>query len=284
MMMRGSGPRLGLNTYSYMLRMDALTCALRWAERGFRDFEIMVHPGHLWPAEMSGPKRRDFRRAFEHKGLRLVTINMPNVDINVAGTTDEMRAYSLGMVEGFVELAGDLGAEGVVLGPGKPNPLMPAPRERLTSYFLAALDRLAPVAVRSGTALWVENMPFAFLPDVDSLMTVLDQFGDERIGVVYDLANAYFIREDLEAGLRRVRKRLRLVHLSDTPLDVYRHSPIGEGTLDMARVPQILAGARYKDVLMLEIVSEDPDRTLLESRDRLRCLDWQASSLSAASS
>ena len=112
------------------------------------------------------------------------------------------------MLEKFVQLAGDLGAAGVVVGPGKPNPLMPAPRERLTSYFLAALDRLAPVAARSGTALWVENMPFSFLPDASSIMSVLDGHGDPTIGIVYDLANGYFIREEPRRGLKAVKSRL----------------------------------------------------------------------------
>src|SRR5215207_10569231 len=108
--------RFGINTYSYILREDALGCALRWGEKGFSAFEIMMHPGHLWPAEIGMTERRSLRRAFEENGLRLVTLNMPNVDLNVAGTTAEMRAYSLGIVEKIVELAGDLGAEGVVVG------------------------------------------------------------------------------------------------------------------------------------------------------------------------
>jgi len=276
-------PRFGINTYSYMLQEDALGCVLRWAERGFRDFEIMMHPGHLWPDETGGAQRMKIRRAFEESALRLVTINMPNVDLNVAGTTAEMRAYSLVMLEKFVQLAGDLGAAGVVVGPGKPNPLMPAPRERLTSYFLAALDRLAPVAARSGTALWVENMPFSFLPDASSIMSVLDGHGDPTIGIVYDLANGYFIREEPEAGLKAVKSRLKLVHISDTPLEAYRHSAIGTGTLPVAGVPHLLRNSGYDDVLMLEIVSGEPDAAILKSCERLKKLNWRSGAMRLAS-
>ena len=276
-------PGFGINTYSYMLQDDALGCVLRWAERGFRDFEVMMHPGHLWPDETDGAQRMKIRRAFEENALRLVTVNMPNVDLNVAGTTREMRVYSLGILEKIVELAGDLGAAGVVVGPGKANPLMPAPRERLTSYFLAALDQLAPVAARSGTALWVENMPFSFLPDAASIMSVLDAHGDPTIGIVYDLANGYFIGEEPEAGLKAVKSRLKLVHVSDTPLEVYRHSAIGTGTLPIARVPHLLRNSGYDDVLMLEIVSGEPDAAILDSCERLKKLDWRSGAMRLAS-
>ena len=43
------------------------------------------------------------------------------------------------------------------------------PRERMLEHFYRALDRLAPLAREAGTRLLVENMPFAFLPDAESL-------------------------------------------------------------------------------------------------------------------
>jgi L-ribulose-5-phosphate 3-epimerase len=260
-----------------MLRQDAPTCVARLADMGFTDFEIMMHPGHLWPAETDAGARRTLRSRLRSRGLRLVTINMPNVDLNVAGTTPEMRAYSLGIIEGFVQLAGDLGAEGVVIGPGKPNPLMPAPKDQLLGYYLAALDRLAPLAAHAGTALWLENMPFAFLPDAPSLMTAIESFGDPAIGVVYDLANAHFISEDPASGLARRGDRLRLIHVSDTGRDVYRHAPIGTGTVPVADLPQLLAATCAKTPVMLEIVSSDPDRDIPASRARLEALDWSRS-------
>jgi sugar phosphate isomerase/epimerase len=171
----------------------------------------------------------------------------------------------------------------VVLGPGKANPLMPAPHERLISYFLAALDRLAPIAARSGTALWVENMPFSFLPDAASIARVLDRFGDPKVGIVYDLANGYFIREDAAAALAAIEPRLRLVHISDTHLDAYRHAAIGTGTLPIEGVPRLLSESGYDDVLMLEIVDEEPDAAILDSCARLKALDWTGPAIRLAS-
>ena len=151
---------------------------------------------------------------------------------------------------------------------------MPAPRERLLGYFFQALDELAPHADRVGTRLFVENMPFAFLPKADQLMAALDQYGDERIAVIYDVANGHFAGEDPGAGLRLVKPRLELVHLSDTPREVYRHGAVGEGTVAFADVPPVLEEVGYRELPVLEIIADDPDRALADSARKLFDLGW----------
>ena len=37
--------------------------------------------------------------------------------------------------------------------------------------------------------------PFAFLPAIDRMMEVVEEYGAEEIGIIYDIANAAFIRE-----------------------------------------------------------------------------------------
>ena len=60
-------------------------------------------------------------------------------------------------------------------------------------HFFAALDKLCPIAKKAGTALWVENMPFAFLPAIGQLTDALKRYGNDAVRVVYDIPNAYFI-------------------------------------------------------------------------------------------
>jgi L-ribulose-5-phosphate 3-epimerase len=264
----------GANTYSYMRSHGAKACLARLAELGFREFEVMVHPGHLWPAELSASERRDLRRLIETSGWILTALNMPNIDINVAAVAPGMRAYSLTLLEDTVRLAGELGARGVVIGPGKPNPLFPADASELIGYFFAALDRLCPVAQTSGTALWVENMPFAFLPGIGQLMDALARYGNDTLRIVYDIANAYFIGEDFTDGLKQCSARLALVHLSDTGRQLYRHDPVGLGSVPFAEVPRALAAVDYTARPMLEIISRDPDRDIVVSATKLAALGF----------
>ena len=264
----------GCNSYSYVRSHSAEASLMRLADLGFAEFELMVHPGHLWPAELSAEQRRALRRLIEQRGLKLTALNMPNIDINVAAAASEMRAYSLNLLTETVRLAGELGARGVVIGPGKANPLFPASADELIGHFFGALDRLAPVAVACGTALWVENMPFAFLPAVGDLLRALARYGNDAVRIVYDIANAHFIGEDFTAGLTQCRQRLALVHLSDTGRQVYRHDPVGLGTVPFAEVPSALVAAGYHVRPMLEIISRNPERDIIASAGKLAVLGF----------
>jgi L-ribulose-5-phosphate 3-epimerase len=264
----------GINTYSYTGSHTALDCIRHLTSQGYTEFELMVYPGHLWPSATDAAARRELRGPVESQGLRIASLNMPNIDLNIAAAAEEMRRHTLGLLHAILQLAGDLGVPGVVVGPGKANPLMPAPAERLIGHFFRALDELAPHAERVGTRLYVENMPFAFLSDAESLMSALERYGDERIAVIYDVANAVFIGEDLGSGLRRVQDRLKLVHLSDTPREVYRHSAVGEGAVPFGEIPPLLDEVGYAGLPMLEIISGDPDRAIRASIERLFALGW----------
>jgi L-ribulose-5-phosphate 3-epimerase len=267
--MTGMAAGFAVNTYSYIFVGSAADTVAKLADQGYGGVELMFFPGHLWPAELDVSLLRGLRNLCETR-LRLVAVNMPNVDINVAAAADEMRAYSLDLLTQFVRCAGELGAGGIIVGPGKPNPLFPMPRERMISHFYLALDVLAPLARSAGTKLLIENMPFAFLPDAESLMQVVDGYGDDSIRVIYDVANAHFIGERLTAGLQHVRERLSLVHFSDTTRQFYRHDPLGRGDVPLAGVASAMKEVGYTGLPILEVISHNPDADIADSCRRLR--------------
>jgi sugar phosphate isomerase/epimerase len=267
-------PQFGAHTYSFTLRESVQRTLPRLADLGFTSFEIMAHPGHLWPAELTASDRAELWHIVETLGSEIAALNMPNVDLNIAATTGEMRRHTLALLGDLVRLAGDLGAPGVIMGPGKPNPLFPAPRDELLSYFLDGLAQLSRLAKAHGTAIWVENMPFSFLPDARGVTEVLEDFGDGSVGAVFDFTNAYFIGEDLRDGLACMSPRLKLVHVSDTGRKVFEHAVLGSGTMPIDPIPKLLAEVGYGGPVMLEIVTQDPETDLVESRRRLASLAW----------
>jgi sugar phosphate isomerase/epimerase len=262
--MKNPAASFAVNTYSYIFGGSAADTVARLADQGYGGVELMFFPGHLWPAELGASALRSLRRLCEQR-LRLVAVNMPNIDINVAAAAEEMRAYTLDLLVQFVRCAGELGAGGIIVGPGKPNPLFPMPRDRMISYFYRALDTLAPLARQGGTRLFIENMPFAFLPDVESLMKVVDGYGDDSIRVIYDVANAHFVGEAPTEGLRRVRDRLSLVHFSDTTRRSYKHDPLGCGDVPLAGIASVLKEVGYNELPMLEVISLNPDADIAGS-------------------
>lgn len=262
--------RFAVDTYSYTLQWPVVDCLRALATRGYREFELQMYPGHLWPAHIDQAGRRELRDFLAAGGLEVVTLNMPNIDLNIAAATTEAREMTLGIIGRVIGLAGDLGVAGVVIGTGKANPLFPMPREQLVGHFYRALDRLLPQARDAGTSIYVENMPFAFLPGIHDMLDVLDAYGDKGIGVVYDVANGHFVKEDIAAALRACAPRLRAVHLSDTDQSVYRHAAVGLGTVDFSMLPAALAAVGFARRPILEIIApSDPDEAIDCSARRL---------------
>lgn len=266
-----------INTYAFTLAYTVEQCLDALARLDFDEFELMMYPGHIWPNEMDTGARRKLKAYLRDAGLKVRSINQPNIDINLAAATPEMRNYSLDILKGMVELAGELEAPGVVLGPGKVNPLMPLPRSVLDGHFFKSLDVLVPMANAAGTTLLVENMPFSYLPDIKGLLALLDSYGAGEIKIIYDVANGYFAGEELGEALQACRARLKLLHVSDTGLKAYKHDPVGFGEMDFAAILKELKKVDWTDRPVLEIIgiSDDPTRQIMDSINRLAALGWR---------
>jgi sugar phosphate isomerase/epimerase len=264
-----------VNTYAFTLTATAEACVDTLASWQAPGIELMMYPGHAWPAEMEASRRTALRRRAADASIKVVSLNMPNIDINIAAAAPAMRAYSLDLLCDILRLAADLGATGVVIGPGKANPLMPAPAATLLGHFHAGLDRLVPLAGQLGVHLLVENMPFAWLPDAAGLMAAIAGYPADVVRVCYDLANAHFINEAPATGFPVVAPRLALVHLSDTCRDVYRHAPVGTGDVPFALGAAAARAVGYTGPVALEVIADDP-ATIPASASALAPSGWAA--------
>lgn len=262
------------NTYSFTLSHTVAASLEILAAHGFRAFEAMISPDHLWPEALDPAARRELAARASGAGLRIISINQPNIDLNLAALDPGMRRLTLDRLLKSVDLAADLGAAQVVVGPGKPNPLLPAPRERLMDSFLAAFGALRDRARARGVSLALENMPFAFLPAADDLVEALARIDDPTVGVVYDVANAVFIGADPVAELGRLAGRVTLVHVSDTGRTRYLHAPIGAGEVPFDAIGEALAALGYGGPVVAEIISDRPAEHLPASYRALRALGW----------
>jgi sugar phosphate isomerase/epimerase len=276
--MRQAIERYGINTYPWTFTMTALDCMRHLADQGFRSFELMMFPGHVWPGVASSSERNELAAFISRNNLRLTTLNQPNIDLNVGAAVPEMREYSVTALERTIMLAADLGAEGVIVGPGKANPLLPASYDTMRSRLFAALDRFTRLADRLGVQVLLENMPVGFVCRAEDLMTLLTDYGSDRIGIVYDVANGAFIGEDFDEAVRIMGNRFRFIHLSDTPKESCKHDPIIEqGIVRFREIGQTLRDIGHAEPLIVEVVSpaETADADIRTSLATLRKYGWE---------
>lgn len=260
---------IGINTYGYIWSMSARDCVRRLGKLGYRQIEFLLQPPHL-PLDDFGPAaRRDLRSALQDIGAFKTAINLPSLDHNLASPFSRARAASVKMFEDTIDLAADIGAETVVVVPGRMSPLFPPSVEDRTSWVADGMSKLLPRAEARGINLAVENVPFAAFPDAPALGRFVRGFSSPAISVCYDAANAHFIGESPADGIRQLADLLRIVHLSDTGRDTWRHDPIGMGTVPFPEVVKALDDVGFAGACTLEIIDRDPDAAILRSHRAL---------------
>jgi L-ribulose-5-phosphate 3-epimerase len=264
---------VGANTMSFMWWAPAREALETLAREGYRRFEVMAQPPHLNPM-MNRGEVAAFAKFLRDAGLSVETVNLPSLDTNLASASPEMRDYTVRLFERLIAIAEAIGASGVITVTGRVNPLIAPPRRDLEGWFDEAFARVLRAAEPTGMRLLLENIPMGVYPRADQLIWYADRIGSPLVGICYDIANAHFIGEDTAAGLRQVRGRLGIVHLSDTGREAWRHDPVGRGSCDFAGFGTALREIGYAGTSMLEIVADPPVEHIVASHRRLADWGW----------
>ncbi len=214
-------------------------------------------------------ERRQLRSVLQDSGAYKTAINLPSLDHNLASPFSRARAASVKMFEDTIDLAADIGAATVVVVPGRMSPLFPPSVEDRMAWVGEGVSKLLPRAEARGVTLAIENVPFAAFPDATSLERFVRGFTSPAIGVRYDAANAHFIGESPDGGIKQLADLLRIVHLSDTGQDKWRHDQIGTGTVPFAAVAKALDDVGFEGACTLEIIGPDPDAAIVSSHRAL---------------
>ena len=265
----------GINTYSFTQTQRACDCLEQLADLGYHRFEIMLVPGHFWPSLDGDAGRRQVQSLLVRKSLQILSLNQPNLDVNLSSVVPEMREHSCRVIASAIELAAAWNAKGVVVNPGKFNPVLPAPKGTLTDCFRWSLDILVPIARSAGVQLIVKNHPLSYLYCADDLRLFFDAFGWEQIGIGYDFANGHFAGEAPEAVLQ-IRDHLAFMYAADTSPDIFHHAQIGTGTVAFEKIAAMLRGANVCPPTILEIVAEDARGAIDASVEHLDSIQWPA--------
>ena len=267
---------VGVNTMSFMWKVSAREALETLARAGYRRFEVMAQRPHFDPM-MGRGEALAFGSFLRDAGLTVETINMPSLDQNLASGTPEMRDYTVRLFERLIGVAETIGATGIIVVSGRVNPLIAPPRHELEGWFAEAFARVLRAAEATGIKLLLENLPMGVYPRAEQLIAFADRIDSPLVRICYDIANAHYIGEDTNEGLRQVCSRLGIVHLSDTGRQAWRHDPVGQGSCDFAGFGATLRGIGYAQSSMLEIVASDGAiEHIVDSHRRVAQWGWAA--------
>jgi sugar phosphate isomerase/epimerase len=249
---------LGGSTFSFMWREPALEAMRKLRELGLNDFDVILAPGHCWPDELPAHERSKLAAALRADGIRVESLNLPALDLNLASCVPAIRAYAVSLYTQALQLSADLGGRAVVAVPGRVSALFPPPQQAAEDWLAESLERLLDAAERMGQNLYLESHPQTPISTVDKIERFLARLPHARLQVAYDVANAEFVGEDQGDALRRLAPRLGQVHLSDGTRTRWRHDRVGLGTVDFQRILRTLREIGFAGVSVLEIISATP--------------------------
>ena len=251
-------------TYTW-LHQEPLEHALATlADHGFTTFELTTASPHLFTRHCGPYERARLKRLLGSLGLRPVSVNPSYADINVISTNPEIQRISEQQIASEIDLAHELGAEFVVLIPGRRHQLSPAPADAAIAVLEGVLERLVARAERLGVTLTLENSPYGFLGTSAEQLEIVERFDSPHLGLTYDVANALAIEDPCDA-LRHIAGRLRLVHVSDTWTDRWAHTSVGRGEVDFAAFAATLREVGYAGTTVYELVDGEPAEPRLRS-------------------
>ena len=189
--------------------------------------------------------------------IRIESLNLPALDLNLASCIPEVRAYSVGVFQENLRLSMELGGNGVVVVPGRVSSLLPPQFSDVINWLVDSMERVLKSADETAQTIFMESHPLTPIPTIDLIEEFLQRVNHPRLMVAYDVANAEFIGEEQRSALRRLAPKLGQVHLSDSTRQSWRHDRAGLGTVDFAKVMATLKEIGFDGVSIIEIISQD---------------------------
>ena len=270
-----AGMPVGVSTFSYIYSRTALDTMLHLGGVGFRSFEMVVFPPHVWPTDLGPGERQEMRNRLRDRDLAIHSLCFPLDDNNLHSMIPEVRRSTIEMYKRVIELGSDLRVPYLLVLSGRVHAFFPPPLASLRSWLAEAVAELAPFAAEAGMRLLLENVPGTMMATSEDVLDMWTRVGDARVGVNLDMCNAYSAGERPEEAFRRLKDHVALVHLADRGPEHHEKQPIGTGIVDYAAVGAALTAAGYDGYSMLEIVTTDrPDEGILRSRERLAAWGW----------
>ena len=246
-----------INTFSYLWSATAIDTICSLSEHGFHEFEVPISSPHCWPEELSPRARLEEKRRLQDHSARIRSLNAGGYDINLASPAASMRRKSTDHIKAVIDLAYDWGATDVVISPGTRRPMISPSLELTFDWLHESLAVLMPRAEQAGVRLLLENTPYCFRPTFDEMAGIVKDVKSENLKIVYDVANAAYIKEDPVACLLTGHPMIALIHISDTGLDVWGHDPIGTGIIDFEALGKAVQTTNKGNDVVLEIIREN---------------------------
>lgn len=249
---------VGLNTYGYTYQETAIELIPRLARTAaIRCFEILVSPSHCWPDTTE--RRKNLAAVIDGEGAKVSALNLRATDHNLISDYREAQELALGHYRMMIKAAATASVPYVVIVPGRTSPVLAPALPVLRDRFAAAIRELNRQARDEGVGILLENVPYGFLVDTASLVSMVRELDEPNINLVLDVANAAYIGEDIQVTYDQAADFVCMIHLSNTTTNRLCHNLLKAGVVPVMEVLRFLKERARVEYVNVEVVGTDPE-------------------------
>jgi len=200
------------------------------------------------------------------------TVHGPICDLNLATLNSELQPRILKRMMESLTNAASLEAETWVLHPGTHGALSWVHRGDDWKVNRTNIETLQTRGKKLGIPVTIENISAGYAV-LGSVKDFLRLYREWRTGpdMTLDIGHSH-IKNETELFLKKLRDRIRSVHLHDNNGDVDTHLALGAGTLDWKRTIKTLVESGFDGKIIVESV-KGPYASLVKVEKLLRSLN-----------
>jgi len=253
------------------------------AEFGYQGYEIDVGDfgstglGLHWPDEFTADRVAAAGDAAQRAGVEISSLCLGVLWRYYPSSPDASdRAQAAEIIRQSAPLAASVGARVILLPVGQPDSLTP---EQARDNLVDVLRECVPEAEKAGVVYAVENVGQALAKTADHLIEIAERVGSPACQVYYDVGNAAWQDGDPVSDMRKLGKRIAMLHVKDRRVVDGRGQTviIGDGVIDWRAIASAAREIGYDGYLTLEVpgTAETADEIAVRSRDALRRFGFQ---------
>ena len=272
--------KLSLHSICIERKYPLLRAIGRAAELGYQGYEIDIGDfgdtglGLHWPEEYTPEHVAGAAGAAHAAGIEISSLCLGVLWRFYPTSPDAaVRAQATEIIRQSAGLAALAGAKVILLPIGQPEMLTP---EQARDSLVDVLRTCVPEAEKAGVIYAVENVGQALARTADNLIEIVSRVDSPACQVYYDVGNATSQGAEVGADMRKLGKRIVMLHVKDFQRTAGRRevAVIGEGAVDWPGVAAACRDIGYDGFLTLEVpgTAETADDVAVRSRDALRRL------------
>jgi L-ribulose-5-phosphate 3-epimerase len=256
----------GINYWSFPGGLEGkkdFAAAVKEAKKlGYEGIEVCLFPDGPLSLDMSDADVAKLGKTLDAAGLQAASVTCGALWDNQLTSSDAAkRAEGKRIVTRCLEVAGKLGATGILVVPGSVETFF-MPAGEIVQYDVAvqrieeAVKELAPVAEKNKAAIGIENVWNKVFMSPLEARDVVDRVGSEYVGWFFDVGNILAMGFP-EQWIRILGKRIKKVHVKDFRRAVGTIEgfvDLLEGDVNWPEVMKALKEVGYDDFLIAEMI------------------------------